>query len=116
MDQAADGAEVLHVNCAVAGLNEAQLLRQAVSELCMYSGLPLCIATQDPAAAEAALRLYPGRAMLKIAADGDSAETLLPIAAKYGAMLILSANDAETLQKFVEKATTYGIAPEECIR
>ena len=83
MDQADDGAEILNVNCALPGGDENALLRQAVVELCMYSGMPLSLETTDPAALETALRLYPGRALV----NGASAE-ICAVAKKYGALAL----------------------------
>ena len=58
---------------------------------------PLCIDTTKPEVMEAALRLYPGRALVNsITAEKAKLKALLPIAARYGAMIIvLPITDAE---------------------
>lgn len=88
--QVKDGAAVLDVNVGMGGVDEAALMRQAVCELAGLTPAPLCIDTSDPAAAEAALRIYPGRALLNsISLEPDRVQKMLPVAAKYGAALIL---------------------------
>jgi len=51
---------------------------------------PLCLDSSSPEVLEAALRIYPGRALINsISAEKAKLEKLLPVAAKYGAMFIL---------------------------
>lgn len=83
------GAQVLDVNMGLAGIDETAMMRQAVSRLVKSFPAPLCIDSTSPAAVEAALRLYPGRALLNsISAERDRLENILPIAARYGAAII----------------------------
>jgi len=52
--------------------------------------LPLVIDSSKTEAIEAALRLYPGRALINsISGEEAKIKALLPVAAKYGAMFIL---------------------------
>lgn len=84
------GAAILDVNLGMPGIDEAARMRDAVSALIFESGLPLCIDTVNPLAAEAALRLYPGRVLFNsISAEESRLRLLLPIAARYGAALIV---------------------------
>ncbi|MGI5907030.1 MAG: homocysteine S-methyltransferase family protein [Christensenellales bacterium] len=88
--QQAAGAHVLDVNVGMAGVNEADLLKKAVLTLSAALPLPLSIDTADPSALEAALRVYPGRALINsIPAGGEDLEERLKLAKKYGAMFIL---------------------------
>ena len=90
LDQARDGAAVLDVNVGMGGVDEAALMGKAVCELATLTAAPLCIDTSDPAVAEAGLRIYPGRALLNsISLEPARVREMLPIAAKYGAALIL---------------------------
>ncbi|MBO5667908.1 MAG: homocysteine S-methyltransferase family protein [Lentisphaeria bacterium] len=89
IQQNSAGAQVLDVNMGLAGIDEAGMMRRAVAMLAKSSPLPLCIDSTDPEAVEAALRLYPGRALFNsISAEKNRLEKILPIAARYGAMLV----------------------------
>jgi 5-methyltetrahydrofolate--homocysteine methyltransferase len=88
-EQEAQGADLLDVNVGMPGIDEAETLRGAVALLSPVCEAPLCIDSADPAAVEKALRLYPGRALLN-SVSGEKARLrhVLPVAAKYGAMII----------------------------
>ncbi len=89
-DQEGEGALALDVNVGVAGINEEKALKKAVEELSVATELPLCIDSSDSRSVEAALRAYPGRALINsISADKEKLKKLLPLARKYGAMFIL---------------------------
>ena len=89
-EQVAGGAAILDVNMGLSGINEKGMMLEAISLLSQSSTLPLCIDSTDSEVVEAALRLYPGRALVNsISAEKDRIEKTLPIAAKYGAMFIL---------------------------
>lgn len=84
------GAELLDVNAGMPGIDEKKTLLTIISLLAPQSNLPLVIDTTNPEAAISALRLYPGRALLNsISGEETRLKTLLPEAAKYGAMFIL---------------------------
>lgn len=89
-EQLAAGADLLDVNLGLGGIDEVDYLRQAVVLLANANPLPLVIDSVNPKAMEAALRIYPGRALVNsVSGEHDRIEKLLPIAAKYGAMLIV---------------------------
>ncbi len=89
-DQHRGGAALLDVNMGMAGIDERDMMRKAVKLLSQIVPVPLCIDTTDPAVMEAALRVYPGRALVNsVSAERERIEKMLPVAAKYGAMLIL---------------------------
>ncbi|MFZ5974401.1 MAG: homocysteine S-methyltransferase family protein [Bacillota bacterium] len=124
--QQAAGAHVLDVNVGMAGINEPALLRKTVLALSSVIPLPLSIDTANPAALEAALRVYPGRALINsIPAGGENLEEQLKLARKYGAMFILlplgqsvPATAAERLvlvDQAVETALRLGIPKEDIV-
>jgi 5-methyltetrahydrofolate--homocysteine methyltransferase len=125
-EQTAQGAAVLDVNFGLAGIDEAATMRRAVGELVKTTPLPLSIDTVNPAAADAALRLYPGRALFNsVSGEAARIEQVLPVAAKYGAMLILlplddrgipmTVNDRmKVLDRILAEAAKYGYTPEDC--
>jgi len=125
-EETGQGAALLDVNCGMAGIDETGTLRTLVSEISRACDTPLCIDTTHPEAAEAALRLYPGRALFNsISAEKNRLEKILPLAAKYGAMLILLPLTDEgipaslegriaALRTILAECEKYGIRPEDC--
>ncbi len=90
LEQEAKGATILDVNMGLSGIDEREMMIKSVSLLSQSSKLPLCIDTTSPAVMEAALKIYPGRALVNsISAEKEKLEKILPIAAKYGAMIII---------------------------
>ncbi len=89
-EQTESGARILDVNVGMAGINEKEIMLKSINLLCTINSLPLCIDSSDPDVIEAALRVYPGRALINsISAEKKKIEKLLPLAAKYGTMFIL---------------------------
>jgi 5-methyltetrahydrofolate--homocysteine methyltransferase len=89
-EQEQQGADLLDVNVGVPGLDEVKTIRQIVNLLAAGTALPLVIDSPKVETIEAALRQYPGRALINsISGEKDKYEKLLPLAAKYGAMFIL---------------------------
>ncbi|NBB94647.1 MAG: dihydropteroate synthase [Planctomycetes bacterium] len=89
-DQVGRGANLLDVNVSAPGVNESDVMAEAVTTLTQLTHAPLCIDTTDAEVLEIALQLYPGRALVNsISAEGPRLEENLPIAAKYGAQLIV---------------------------
>ena len=125
-EQSAQGAALLDVNFGLSGIDETAMMRTGVAELVRIGSTPLCIDSTRPETVEAALRLYPGRALLNsISAEEERLNKVLPIAAKYGAMLILlPLTDAgipetlsariEVLDRILQEAARYGYTPADC--
>ena len=89
-EQEEQGARVLDVNFGMSGIDEKAMMCRAIDELQNITNLPLCIDTSHVDVMEAALRRYPGRALINsISMESEKVEKLLPIAKKYGAMFIL---------------------------
>ncbi len=121
VEQTEQGAEILDVNLGLAGIDPASTMRSAIGELTLATDTPLCIDSTDPAAVEAALRFYPGRALLNsISAERERLEKILPIAVRYGAMLVLLPLDdagipetlaarKETLHTIIRAAESAGV-------
>lgn len=88
--QEEDGAAVLDINMGMNGIDEKQMMLDAVYEVSSQTDLPLCIDSSHVEVIEEALRIYPGRALINsISLEKVKFEKLLPIAKKYGAMFIL---------------------------
>ena len=71
-EQQAAGADLLDVNVGAAGVDAVTALPAAVLALVGTTDLPLVIDTTDFAALEAALRVYPGRALVN-SVNGEAA-------------------------------------------
>lgn len=92
--QEESGAALLDVNVGAAGVDAPTVLPQAVLALAGLTDLPLVIDTTDPVALEAALRAYPGRALINSVNGGAaSMASVLPLAARYGAAVVALALD-----------------------
>ena len=90
LEQVEKGAKVLDVNVGMPGIDEKETMVKIVELLVSMVSTPLCLDSSSPEVLEAALRIYPGRALINsISAEKAKLEKLLPIAAKYGAMFIL---------------------------
>ena len=89
-EQEEQGADLLDVNVGVPGIDEPLAMKSLLGALSGATGLPLVIDSPKVDTIEAALRLYPGRALLNsISGEREKMEKLLPLAARYGAMFIL---------------------------
>lgn len=88
-EQEQNGAAVLDVNMGTNGIDEAEMMVKAIYEITAVSGLPLSIDSSYPEVIEAALRVYPGRALINsVSFEQEKLAKLLPVAKKYGAMFI----------------------------
>ena len=93
-EQEEAGADLLDVNVGAAGVDAAAALPAAVLACVATSDLPLVIDTTDAEALEAALRVYPGRALINsVNGDPASLDSVLPLAQKYGAAVVALALD-----------------------
>lgn len=87
--QAKAGAAVLDINMGVGGIDQELAMKRAILELTPLTDLPFAIDTGDAAALEAALRIYPGRALINsVSAEPERLEKFLPLARKYGAAIL----------------------------
>lgn len=89
-EQVENGASVLDVNMGMNGIDEKEMMELAVTELVQEVNCPLCIDTSRPDVMEAALRLYPGRALVNsVSLEEEKIRHMLPLVKKYGAMFVL---------------------------
>lgn len=121
------GAAVLDVNMGMPGIDEKEMMLRALDEVTMASNLPLSIDSSHVDVIEAALRRYPGRALINsISLEEAKCEPLLQIAAKYGAMFILLPlsdeglpknleEKFEIIQNVTERAKAYGLTKQDIV-
>ena len=106
-EQVESGAVVLDVNTGMPGIDEKETMVKLVELLSSLVETPLCIDSSSPEVIEAALRIYPGRALINsISAEKVKMDRLLPVAAKYGAMFILLPLDDRGVPDTAEKRCT----------
>ncbi len=121
------GAQLLDINVGMSGIDEKEMMLKVLEEVTMASSLPLVLDSSHVDVMEAALRRYPGRALINsISAESEKLEKLIPLAKKYGAMLILlPLSDAglpqnmdekiELIEKISQKAFETGLNKEDII-
>lgn len=121
------GAALLDINVGMSGIDEKDMMLKVLEEVTLASSLPLSLDSSHVNVLEAALRRYPGRALINsISAESEKLEKLLPIAKKYGAMFILlplsdeglPANIDEKIaiiEKIVQKALALGMTKEDIV-
>lgn len=89
-EQMEQGADILDVNMGMNGIDEKEMMLKSVYEITMSVDAPLSIDSSHIDVIEAALRIYPGRALINsVCLEDEKIKRLLPIAKKYGAMFIL---------------------------
>ena len=102
--QEENGASILDVNMGMNGIDEKQMMLDVIYEVSTTVDCPLCIDSSHVDIIEAALLIYPGRALINsISLEKEKFEKLLPIARKYGAMFILLPLSDEGLPKSLEE-------------
>ena len=121
------GADILDVNLGMSGIDEKEMMLRVITELTQATNLPLSIDSSHVDVIEAALRIYPGRALINsISLEMGKAESLMPLAKKYGAAFILLPLSDEGLPKNMEekheiintliaKAKEYGLCEKDII-
>jgi 5-methyltetrahydrofolate--homocysteine methyltransferase len=121
------GATVLDVNAGVPGADEVALLSQVMQEVMSVTDIPLCIDTANPEALEAALKIYPGKALINsVNGEEKSLNAVLPLAKEYGAAVIGLCMDDDGIPatpelrlkvaaKLIEHAATIGISVEDIV-
>lgn len=88
--QEACGASILDVNMGMSGIDEKAMMLKAIETVSGVTSLPLSIDSSHVEVIEAALRRYPGRALINsISGEQAKCDALLSLAKKYGAMFIL---------------------------
>lgn len=121
------GADILDINMGMNGINEKEMMLQVIDEVLGLVDVPLSIDSSHVEVIEAALRIYPGRALINsISLEKEKFEKLIPIAKKYGAMFILlPLSDAglpkdlnekkQIIRTILEEAKRHGLSKEDII-
>lgn len=126
-EQVEAGASILDVNMGTNGIDEKEMMVRSVNELTLLTDTPLSIDSSYPEVVEAALRIYPGRALINsISMEKEKMRRLLPVARKYGAMFILLPlsdkglpeniqEKKEIIHRVLEEAAEFGLTAEDVV-
>lgn len=119
------GADILDVNVGTPGIDEAAVLPQAVQAITEVTELPLQLDSSDPAALEAALRIYAGKPIVNsVCGKEASLQAILPLVKHYGASIVGLTLDENGIpataeerfaigKKILERAVSIGIRKED---
>lgn len=126
-EQEACGAGILDINMGMGGIDEKEMMLKAIDTVSGITSLPLSLDSSHVDVLEAALRRYPGRALINsISYEKAKVDALLPLAKKYGAMFVLlplsDAGLPDSLQektaiieKIRERACAIGLTREDIV-
>jgi 5-methyltetrahydrofolate--homocysteine methyltransferase len=120
-------ADILDVNVGYPGVDDEELLPQAVIAIQEHFDIPLCLDSPNPKAIEAALKVAKGKCLINsVNAEEASLQKLLPVAHEYGAAIIGLVLDDDGItndpekrlriaEKIIERAVAAGIREEDVI-
>ncbi|MDR2957151.1 MAG: homocysteine S-methyltransferase family protein [Coriobacteriales bacterium] len=98
IDQVESGAKLINVNLDAWGVDTASVLPALVSELSSLVKAPLMISADNSQALEAALRVYPGRAIISLVNhQSNQLQQIMPSAKRYGAAVVISCSDQASM-------------------
>src|SRR4030043_1359152 len=98
------GADILDVNVGTFGVDEIALLPQAVQAVMDTVDIPLCIDSNNPAALEAAIKIYKGKPLINsVSGEERSLARVLPMVKEYGAAVVGLVQDDEGIPKDAER-------------
>ncbi len=121
------GADILDVNVGATDVDETEVLPRVVEAVMESVDVPLCIDTNNPAALEAALKVYMGKPIVNsVSGEEVSLDRVLPLVKAYGAAVIgLALDDSGipkttekrlgVVHKIIERAEAVGIPPEDIL-
>jgi len=127
VSQTQHGAHILDVNVGLPGIDESAWMQRAVTGIQSVCSLPLVLDTADPAALEAALRLYNGKALVNsVSAKQESMNTVFPLVKKYGGAVVCLLLDETGIpettdgrlacaKRIIACAEQYGIAKKDLV-
>ena len=127
IEQEEAGADLLDVNVGLPEVDEPALMEEVVLQLQGICPLPLQIDTSSPEALERGLRVCNGKPMINsVNGKRESLDRILPLAAKYGGVLVAlpldesgipeSAEGRLTIaRRIIDEAAAWGIEKEDIV-
>jgi methanogenic corrinoid protein MtbC1/uroporphyrinogen-III decarboxylase len=102
--QVEEGAHILDVNVGVSGIDEPEILKEAVKAIQEVTDVPLCIDSALPEALAAGLEAYDGKALVNsVNGETHKLEQVLPLVKAHGAAVIGLTMDDTGIPKKAEK-------------
>ncbi len=123
--QVESGAPILDVNMGVPGIDEAEAMTRAVTEIQAAVDRPISIDSTRPEAIEAGLKNYVGRPLINsTTAEDKQLDVILPLAKKYGAAVLGLCLDEKGIPprsedrlklagKIYQRAKSYGLRDQD---
>ena len=127
LEQVEAGADILDVNVGASGVDEVALLPEAVKAVMEVTDVPLCIDSSNPAALEAAVKVYKGRPLINsVNAEAARLDSVLALVKESDAAVIGLTMDekgipsdparrVELAHKIIERAESIGIRREDVV-
>ena len=127
LSQIEAGADILDVNVGHNAIDEVEMMGSVITTLQGTIGLPLQVDSTSPEVLETALKRYCGKAIINsVNGEEKSLNTVLPLAKKYGAMIVGLTLDENGIpetaeervkiaEKIINRATEIGIPKEDII-
>lgn len=125
--QVSAGAQVIDLNLGLPGADEKALMVKAVEEVQEVVAVPLCLDSSSPDVLEAGIRQCAGKPIINsVNGDEHRLDKILPMAKRYGAMVIALTTDEKGLpsteqerlviaERIMNKAYAYGLSQSEII-
>lgn len=126
-EQIDKGAKILDVNTSLPEIDELDFMNRVLDEFSGLVEVPLQFDSTSPVVLEAALRQYPGIAIINsVNGKKESMDSIYPIAKKYGAFVVALCFDedgipedakkrVEVATKLIENAKKYEIEEEKLL-
>ena len=127
IEQEEAGADMLDVNVGLPEVDEPALMEEVVLQLQGICPLPLQIDTSSPEALERGLRVCNGKPMINsVNGKRESLDRILPLAAKYGGVLVALPLDENGIpenaegrlaiaRRIINEAAAWGIEKEDIV-
>ena len=127
LNQVQAGADILDINVGTFGVDEVVLLPRVVRAVMDTVDVPLCIDSNNPAALEAAIRIYKGKPLINsVTGEERSLARVLPLVKEHQTAVVGLVQDDEGIpkdagqrlriaHKIVERAETLGINRENIV-
>lgn len=127
LEQTKKGADILDVNVGVPGCDETKAITQAIQAIQGICQAPLSIDSPNPKAIEAALKEVDGKPLINsINGEREKIDSILPLAKKYGAAVLILTLDKGGLPKdsearlkiakrVIDRAIKLGIPKEDIV-
>ena len=120
-----NGADILDVNMGLPMIDEERIMVNVIKKIQEFTNIPLQIDSSSPSVIEIACRYYNGVPLINsVNGNDETLDKILPIAKKYGAMVIgltldkegvpkTAAKRIEIANKIIKAANSYGISNEK---